>query len=625
MRLSLGKILIFGFALLFLSFAVYQICRTIAAARKTLSATRARLIEQNRVPFEKRILAPIPSQSIKILQNTDATRDLVRFRDSYYAATGGGLVELSADGKTRRHFTVLDGLPESDLTCLAVYANKLYIGTRTKNLVAFDGEVFENYAWTDRKSQTVTSLLNGGDKLLIGTLKGGLLEFDGDRFAELKAAGGARIEAIVCLSGSESELYAGTFDNGLWSYKNGVWRHWTTLDGLPSNRVVGVVASGEKLYAATDFGLAVAEADKFRSVAPAPALSSLVSHEQRLFMSRDNGEILTFVDSPPEFTASKSQGNARLVALDGKIWLLTDQGISQLKGAAPKPFGQTRIETLTDNFVSALAIDRRENLWVGTFRRGIDVFAANGRKLRHLETESLREINFLAARAEVVSAATSGGLVDLKSDFSTENVSQKEGLPSNSVTHLAGAHIATAKGLARRENNKWRLISAVQGLPNDSVYAVLEIGKTLYAGTLGGLAVIENGRVARVYKDSNSNLATNWVTALCAAQSRIFIGTYGGGIFELTPSGEIRSFEGETGKFTVNPNALYSDGEKLFAGTLGGARVLDLRTQEWKTVAKALPAETVLSVAGDEKHVYFGTTGGVARIEKSYFAEGANE
>ncbi|HSK72306.1 MAG TPA: hypothetical protein VK892_11455, partial [Pyrinomonadaceae bacterium] len=132
-------------------------------------------------------------------------------------------------------------------------------------------------------------------------------------------------------------------------------------------------------------------------------------------------------------------------------------------------------------------------------------------------------------------------------------------------------------------------------------------------------------RVVRTFKDSNSNLTTNWVTALVQAGERIFIGTYGGGVFELLPSGEIRSFEAETGKFVVNPNAIFTDGERLYAGTLSGVKILDLRTQEWKTVKSVLPAETVMSIAGDAENVYFGTTNGIARIGKDYFISEESE
>ncbi|HEX9960430.1 MAG TPA: hypothetical protein VGB00_05830, partial [Pyrinomonadaceae bacterium] len=242
-----------------------------------------------------------------------------------------------------------------------------------------------------------------------------------------------------------------------------------------------------------------------------------------------------------------------------------------------------------------------------------------------IESETAREINFLQAGDEEMFAAASSGLIRFRTDFSNENLTKKDGLPNNSVTHFSAGSVATAKGLAFRENGKFRALSTVNGLPNNSVYTTLRIGAKLYAGTLGGLAEIENNRVTRTFKDTNSNLKTNWVTALCLAGERIFIGTYGGGVFELLPSGDIRSFESETRKFVVNPNAIFSDGGRAYFGTLEGVKILDLQTQQWQTVRSVLPAETVLSITGDAENIYFGTTAGIARINKNYFAGGESE
>ena len=164
-----------------------------------------------------------------------------------------------------------------------------------------------------------------------------------------------------------------------------------------------------------------------------------------------------------------------------------------------------------------------------------------------------------------------------------------------------------------------RALTTVQGLPSNSVYAVWSDAGRVYAGTLGGLAEISLGRVVRVFKDSNSALACNWVTAVRGAGGRLFVGTYGGGVFELLPSGDLRSFAAETGKAFVNPNAMWGDSERLYVGTLDGALVFDLRSQKWSRVRDELPMPAVLSVTGGEGQVYFGTTGGLARFDKSFF------
>lgn len=624
MRLSFKKILLIGLAAIVLYCVVSQIFRIKNSVQKTLAETRARQMEKNRVPFEKKILAPHSSEKIQILQSTNATKDFVKFRGSYYAATGGGLAEFSESGKLVKHFTVSDGLPESDLTALAVFQDKLFIGTRTKHLVVFDGEKFENYVFTDREEQAVTAFSAADGKLLVGTFGGGLLEFDGNNFTEIKADD-KRIRAVNCLHKEAGKLVVGTFDDGLWIYEADVWTHLRTSEGLPSNRVVAIVSKDRNLYVATDFGFGILHDKTFQTLVVLPALSGLVLQNNQIFLAKDDGEIFTFDNAIKEFSGNRNLRNSRLVAADEKLFLLSNQSVSAISGAKIKSFTKTENDSLTDNFVSALALDERSNLWVGTFRSGIDVFGANGKKLKHIESETVREINFLQASGSTVSAATSAGLQIFKSDFSAENVTRNDGLPSSSVTHFSGAILATAKGLAFRENGKIRVLSTVQNLPNNSVYTTLQAGRKLYAGTLGGLAEIENNRVARTFKDSNSRLTTNWVTALCRANERIFIGTYGGGVFELLPSGEIHSFEVETGKFTVNPNAIFADSERLYVGTLTGARVLDLRTQEWKTIKKVLPSETVMSIAGDDENIYFGTTNGIARIEKSYFTAGETE
>lgn len=362
-----------------ISFAfVYQILNIKKSAGRALAETRARLLEQTSVPFERKILTPHSSEKIQILQNTNETRDLVRFRDSYFAATGGGLVQYADNGKLTKHFTVLDGLPESDLICLSVWRSRLYIGTRSKNLIAFDGEKFEQFNWTDYRAQAVTAFLEKDGKLLIGTFAGGLLEYDGTNFTEIKADN-KKIAGVNCLFKTGAKIYVGTFDNGLWIYENDLWTHLTTAENLPSNRVVSLLAKDGQVYIATDFGLSVLENESLRTVAILPALSGLALYKNQLFLTKDNGEIFNFDASLKEIRSPETQQNSRLVSADEALWFLSNQGIFKITGVKIEAFNQPDADAPIDNFVSALAIDKNENLWVGTFRRGVDVFSENGK------------------------------------------------------------------------------------------------------------------------------------------------------------------------------------------------------------------------------------------------------
>jgi ligand-binding sensor domain-containing protein len=381
-------------------------------------------------------------------------------------------------------------------------------------------------------------------------------------------------------------------------------------------------------------------------VATIPSLSGVAGFAGRVLLCKDDGEVAP-LDRPrgKSYDAGElvwtrhgaAQTASRLLEADGRLWLLGSRGLKRAADESRqisfRQFGETEpAQAPTSNVISALAFDAGGRLWAGSFREGLDVFAPSGARLAHLETDELREINSLTpAETGGVLAATSQGVARLDPALKAVWLKTADGLASNSVMHVAPPSgekqkeegqlvAATSRGLSLGPPGRMRALTTVQGLPSNSVYAVWrEAGRRVYAGTLGGLAEISAGRVERVFKDSNSALTHNWVTAVRGAAGRLFVGTYGGGVFELLPSGGLRGFANETGKAFVNPNAMWADDERLYVGTLEGALVLNLATQKWRRVRAELPAPTVLSVTGREGRVYFGTTGGLARFDTDFF------
>jgi ligand-binding sensor domain-containing protein len=612
-----------------------------------------------------------------LIQSSRNTRSLARFNDSIFAATDGGLVEFAEDGKLKRRYATLDGLPESDLTALATFNSKLFIGSRSEGLIVFDGKRFERYRWTDRNAQAVATLLEDRGRMLIGTFAGGLLEFDGQGFREIKVESDQkRLAGINRLVADNGRLFVGTFADGLWVSDADRWSHFTIADGLLSNRVVGVAIIGDQLVVASDFGVAAAplnqvlgSADssspaRFQTIAILPELASLVNSGDDILLCKDNGEMFQLASgrssnqiqiAPVSWNRPRSLSSCQLAAfaqtsepMGQTLWLTSSEGIwrigwqgERLSGRLSfSPFGKTdrSVEVLTSNVISALAFDDLGRLWAGSFRNGIDVISAEHGRVAHLESEFTREINAMVwdEEAKRMIVATAQGLIRFDGSFASQRVSAADGLLSNSIlgaalvqnrskAGAANLALATSRGLSLGEARSWRGLTTVQGLPSNSVYSLLAHREFIYAGTLGGLAQIAGGRVLRVFKDSNSKLAQNWVSAICSAGGRLFIGTYGGGVFELTAAGEFTSFASEIGKQAVNPNAMASDGQRLYVGTLDGAWVLDLRSQEWKRLKRELPSAVVLSVASDGESVYFGTTGGIARIEIAYLPSRAGK
>ncbi len=670
---------------LLIAIAVLTVVSTIKRrAQSEFEIARSLMESRALAPFEKDAGRAFQGDGVMLLQSSRRARGVARFNGSIFAPTDGGLVEFGEDGEMKRRYTTLDGLAESDLTSIAVFNSKLYAGSRTQGLIVFDGKRFERYRWTDREAQAVTVLLEDRGRLLVGTFAGGLLEFDGRRFREIKAEsaqeGQKRFGAVNCLVAEGPRLFVGTFADGLWvsdSANSGGWSHFTIADGLSSNRVVGIVVNGERLIVASDFGVAAASFDmilnsphasqrRFHTVATIPELSSAIGLGADVLLCKDNGEIFRLSSagkgrdskrihiSPVSWKRPESLSSCQLAAfvndnqpMGDTLWLTSGEGLWRLGWQGERLSGSPRISrfgessnqswgSLKSNVISALAFDDLGRLWAGSFRDGIDVIAPDavsdgvqdGRRVAHLESETLREINALVwdKRSGRMLAATSQGLISFDGSFGTQRLSAADGLLSNSILDAvaiqgkgaASFALATSRGLSLGESSQWMGLTTVHGLPSDNVYSVHAHREFIYAGTVGGLAQIAGGRVVRVFKDSNSRLSHNWVTAVCEAGSRLFIGTYGGGVFELTAAGEFVSYASEIGRIEINPNAMASDGERLYAGSLDGAWALDLRSQKWKRLKDELPSGVVLSVGVDGEHVYFGTNSGIARIRTDY-------
>src|SRR5207302_2009509 len=126
--------LLVALSALMLVAALFAVWHVREKARAQLERERARLARENVIPFELRPRPALDRPEVQLWQDTRHVRAVARFHDSYFAATDGGLLELSQTGATLRHYTTLDGLPESDLTTLATWQGRLFIGTRTQGL-----------------------------------------------------------------------------------------------------------------------------------------------------------------------------------------------------------------------------------------------------------------------------------------------------------------------------------------------------------------------------------------------------------------------------------------------------------------------------------------------------------
>ncbi|MGH9761654.1 MAG: ligand-binding sensor domain-containing protein, partial [Blastocatellia bacterium] len=458
---------------------------------------------------ESRLRAPSTDGLTLYLDSSDV-RATAALNGVRYLATSGGLVALDDGGGVKRRYTSFDGLPDNDLTSLAVFRDKLFIGTSSRGMVSFDGNSFSGYSFTKPKAIHVETLAVTETELLIGTLDGGLFEYDGQRFARrINSTTGADFVRVTALLPLDSRLYIGTQDSGLYIWREAQIEHLRQSDGLPSPHVTGLAAlhgslsSLGQVAVATDFGVvSLNDRSEIKPISNVPNITSLAISGGRLWAGLFSGGVIDLnsgshgqmdVANRSESDSAETAGLPRsasttVYASEGKLWALTRQGaFSREEGSSHPAFDSVArtLETdriLSEGHVSSLALDGAGQLWIGYFDAGIDTIAPEtGERLSHIEDDRVREINFLRYdRVEDrVLAATSRGLVVFDKRLrETTFTRDQSGLINDSVAHVSLVDSPEQPGAAAGE------AAPMRGSPRQA----------MVLATAGGLTELSGGR-----------------------------------------------------------------------------------------------------------------------------------
>jgi len=631
----------------------------IARMNRSLEQERERQAAAMRVDVEERELRAPSADGLTLLLNAADVRAVANFHDATYLATSGGLIALDDGGDIRRRYTTLDGLPDLDLTSLAVFRDRLFVGTVSAGLLAFDGNAFTGYRFNKPKATHVSVLVPTETELLIGTLDGGLFEYDGQRFnRRFNSAPGADFSRVTALLSHESRLYIGTQDAGLYIWREAHIEHITANENLPSPHVTSIaalpsaLAENGSIGVATDFGVVgLNDSNELKPISNRPNVTSLAVSRGHLFAGLFNGGIVDMNPAaakqralPGEAETSSAQAAglpasipAKVVVDDVKLWVLTSSGAFARDEGSTRPGFESIAgslvgdRVLTAGHITGLALDGASRLWVGYFDRGIDVLTPEtSERLSHIEDDRVREVNHLVfdGSDDRMLAATSRGLVAFASNFKQTVMTREQGgLINDSVAQVSLAFdsgtrgramvLATSGGLTEVAGGRARSLTAFHGLASNHLYTSASVGSRLFVGSLAGLVELEGLRVVRTYKTSNSSLSHDWVTAVAEAEGTLYVGTNGGGVDALLPAGEWVNFADELGKFEVNQNAMHYDGERLYVGTSDrGLLVYNTRARRWTRISAGLASQNVTAITSDDRFLYAGTLNGLVRIEK---------
>ena len=563
-------------------------------------------------------------------------RDVAIFKGHVFVAGPQDLVEFDAAGAVVRRLRIGLELPPSPLVGLTVGVlaaasePELLVATASEGLLTFDGRrvLHIRPEQPDARKLTAVLALDSG-RALVGTDTLGVLAFDGRRLmpahAELEDV------AVTTLAGTEADVWIGTRDRGVWHWRAGGVDRFDEHSGLPDPRVLSIATDGDRTYVGTALGVAEFDSGRYtRTLGPGLFANAVAVRHGTLLVGTLDGALAEIPlgarvsrgvrpivrDAPAPIQRFVESAGVVYALAEDALYAIDDRtgGFRRVAGADPG--------RLTDRNVSALALDTAGRLWVGYFDRGLDILSAGGTRALHVEDDRVFCINRIVhdTAGGVTAVATANGLVLFDASGRPRQVlGRAEGLIANHVTdlvvHAGGMTVATPAGLTFVDRDGSRSLYALHGLVNNHVYALGAAGRELFAGTLGGVSMLDNGVIHASYTTANSPLTHNWITAVARVDAEWFVGTYGGGIFRLDAKGQWHRFADLTDPIEINPNAMAVTATHVFAGTLSkGLLSFDRGTDRWTTIASGLPSVNVTALAADGDHLYVGTDNGLVRI-----------
>lgn len=281
---------------------------------------------------------------------------------------------------------------------------------------------------------------------------------------------------------------------------------------------------------------------------------------------------------------------------NGFLWFGTQSGLARYDGVNMRVFRSAEAPgSLTDSYITALAIDNQDRLWVGTLEGGLCLLQASDGTFRCLHPEedglpSEAVLSLYASDEAIWAGSDVGRITRISPDTLATKIYQVTDEPSE-ITALAGGpggelwagtrdqgllRIDPATGDVRafHHSNRGNSLAA------ETVHALLFVGETLWIGTSAGLdRRAKSGRgFEHVALDGGP---PDEVTALLRdTDQSLWVGTRAG-LVRIDDAGDITRFRADP----ADPNALPTasvttafqsrDGVRWFSTIGGGLSKVD--------------------------------------------------
>ena len=450
----------------------------------------------------------------------------------------------------------------------------------------------------------VTKVVQCSDGCLwLGSTKG-LLKSNGVQFQLYKTES----EVTALYEDTQKMLWVGLKDGRIFQVKNNILSLWNVEEGLPKVPITGFMEDGKGNLWFSTYGEGVYVYDKKH-------LTNFDSDDGLL-----GNDIYTILKDKI-----------------GRIWLGTDAGIS----VCGFENGQKNLEKLTDSnifgtlskglpdvIVRELIADKNDDIWIGTYDKGICKYIFDGNKLEIPLSMGGTKWQFGAINSMI--------LVNQKEIWigTDENGLIRYEPRTNKVEQIGFLKDKIHDLMRDSEGNSWILshkngiyssIGRFEILNTDipNIQAVLAKGDgSVLIGTKDGLFARKNGEL------NFKKIVPNKINILSFYEDylgNIWIGTYGDGLFCLKKNAStLTVFNEKDGLSNGSIFSIDGEGNKIWLATLGGVNEVDISDAtkpRFKVfnIKNGLSTDFIYKIYIDsKKRVWFGTDGnGISVIENS--------
>jgi hypothetical protein len=462
-------------------------------------------------------------------------------------ATSGGLATLSSEGKLERLLTALDGLPDGRLHTM----QGSWIGTEKGAALLENGKVSRVFG-----KAPVRAILSNASETYFGTWGSGVQKLSGGDIP-FAVSNPARLR-VSSLAMHDGALVAGTAA-GTFRLENGKLASYGS-----TSPTFALATVGDRLFIGGFEGLSSIAKGVLRHESDSDVRALSVENNKLLIGTFGRG--------------ASTLESAKFVSAIAPRCVGTADGVFVKQGEKWSHFAK---EGLPSPDISAVAIDGNK-IYVGTFDRGLAVIE-NG-KVKRIEGVD-KQINALAIDGGNVWVGTARGLYRIGKD--TKRYTEVDGIPSADIHALASLKgrvlVGTSRGAAI-VGTTIEPLGKKQNVTGDAVWAVAEHEGELWLGTNAGLFIGKPGQTFRRLSKLTGELNDDWVTAIAFNGKQAYVGTYAGGVTELTSGKRL-------GGGYINPDGLRIINGKVYAATMEGLLV-DFQRQDKNVLGTDVTAVT---------------------------------